>query len=704
MGFDSMINRIPQKITGRVAASYSTYTPQDNVYQWALAGQPLISGASTERQDIEHMVEQRKNQFDNYKDPGEYSLTQWWLRSQHQFNGGAGIVYQDPDTQNTYLLAKNTRYDTSIGVDPFTDYSKVQMLPEFNRSTTFTTSSDAGGFNFLSYVQSFVNASGVDSIFAARGHTVYNLAIGASDFTITGSTVLANDGTKYGITGGIGYTGSGNQDAANNTAYVYQDQNTFGGANSGIWSITEGGVSTRIYVDDGTHSPKTIIVAKNDLLLASGNKLYQLNPGASANTALPAAAAAIPIGQYIVSITSGPDAVYVAANDGAMGYIYKTQYSTTVPGQIVALSQVAVLPEGEQVNTISFYVGTYLVLATDKGARVANVTDAGVLYGPLIFTIPKIVGATNGCRGIAFFGSLAIVGTYSSQPQHDGAWGTFCVDLGTVNADSVTGFTTNAYARWIYSSSMNEPINDLTMSQSGRLVAAALPPGGAINSSLWLQHASNVTPVGYLITGRCRFNTAEVKLFKFFSVRSPIPFAGSLSVSILDEGGGQTSYITYTSAVTPGTSDVATPTPPGPQNWIKLRFDFNRDANTTLGATMNAWQIKALPGITRQRILSKWFSLFNNIQDMNGSRIGSDMYALTTLNAIRTAAQRQDVVILQDLVNSVNELVIIDDYNFVMSAPPGPDAENYGGYIRVDMRTVADVVPPLPPTTGPVVD
>ena len=702
MGFDSMINRIPQKITGRSSTAYGLYTPQDNIFQWALGGLPLLSAASQDRQDVEQLVEQRKNQFDNYKDPGEYSLTQWWLRSQSEFNGGAGIVYQDPDTQNTYLLAKNTRYDTSLGVDVFTDYAKAQMLPEINQSATYPLAADAGGFNFLTYLQSFVSSTGADSVFAARGHTVYSLAIGTSDFTVTGTTVLANDSTQFGITGGIGYTGSGL--AGGNTAYVYQDQNTFGGANSGVWSVTEGGVSTRIYTDDGTHNGKTITVCKNDLLLASGNKLYQLNPGAAANTALPSPAAAIPVGQVITSMTSGPDAVYVAANDGAMGYIYKTVYSTTTPGAIVALSQVSVLPEGEQINTIAFYAGTYLVIASDQGGRVANVTDAGVIYGPLVFTFPKLVGATNGCRGIGFFGSLAVLGVYSSTPQHDGSWGTMCVDLGTVNSDSVTGFTVNAFSRWTYSASMDEPLSDITISQSGRVVTTGIP-SGADNSSLWLQHATNKTPSGYLQTGRCRFNTIEPKLFKFFSVRSPLPFAGSLGVSVLDEGGGETTYITYNSTVLPGTNDVATPTPSGPQNWIKLKFYFFRDSvNLSTGAVMNGWQIKALPGITRQRIISKWFNLFNDQQDMEGARLGSDMYAQNTFNTIRQMAQRQDVVVLQDLVNQVNELVVVDQYQFVQTAPPGPNMENYGGFIRIDMRTVADVVPPLPPSIGTPVD
>src|SRR6478736_4843955 len=128
MGFHGMINRIPQKISGRTAQQAGQYQLSDNLYDFAIGGVPLLSATTDQRPDVESPVEQRKTQFDNYKDPGEYSLSQWWLRSQSEFNGGAGIVYQDPDTQNTYLLTKNTRYDTSIGIDPFSDYSQISLL------------------------------------------------------------------------------------------------------------------------------------------------------------------------------------------------------------------------------------------------------------------------------------------------------------------------------------------------------------------------------------------------------------------------------------------------------------------------------------------------------------------------------------------------------------------------------------------------
>jgi hypothetical protein len=699
MGFNSMINRIPQKVSGRAAQQAGQYQLQDVLYDFAIGGLPLLSATNDQRPDVETLVEQRKNQFDNYKDPGEYSLSQWWLRSQSEFNGGAGIVYQDPDTQNTYLLTKNTRYNTSLGIDPFTDYSRIALLGETNVSTVLPTTLDVG-FGYNSYVQGFTTSAGGDGLWVARGHTVYISTIGTSDITINATALLGTEaGHDFGITGGIAYSGSGM--LGSNQIFVYQDQSASG--QDGVWNVTEAGVATNTYAGDGTHLTKTIGFMKGQLLLASGGNLYQLNL-TGARTALPTPVAVAPQGQIITAMTEGPDAVYISANDGVKGYIYKTTYATTPVTLINGLQQIAVMPYGEQINDIEFYVGTYLVIASDQGARIATVSTTGLNYGPLIFTFPKVVGQTNGCKGIAFSGTLAFIGTYSYAPQHDGAWGTFCIDLGTVNTDNVTGFTTNAYARWNYAPTTQQPILDLTVSQTGRIIYTTLIQSNTVQSLLWIQHASNLITSGYLTTGRCRFNTLEPKLFKYFSIRTPL-LQGNLSVSLLDDGGGVTNYITYNSSVEPSSGDIATPTPAGQQDWIQLQFTLNRNgSNPAIGAQMNGWQIKALPGVTRQRMISKWFLCFNNESDKAGNRVGDNLYALNTLNAIRTMAQRQDTINYQDLVNNVSTLVVIDNYQFVMTAPPGPNQENYGGYLKLDLRTVADSVPPLPPSTGPAVD
>jgi hypothetical protein len=699
MGFYSMVNRIPQKISGRVGLSSGNYQLQSNIFDWALGGVPLLSATDDQKPDVESPVDQRKQQFDSYKDPGEYSLNQWWLRSQSEFNGGAGIVYQDPDTQDTYLITKNTRYETSLGIDPFTDYSQISLLRQANPSAVLPTGLDQG-FSYNAFLQTFNSSTGGDNVFIARGHSIYNATVGVADITLNGTAVLPTEtGHDFGITGGIAYLGGGAQ--GGNEIFVYQDQ--FATGDDGVWSCTEAGITTNIYAGDGLHNMKVIKFAKGQLLLSSGNNLYQLNTTGS-RTALPTPVAVAPQGQVITSMTEGPDAVYVSANDGYCGYVYKTTYATTPVTLINGLEQIAVLPAGEQINDIAFYVGTYLILATDQGARVASVSATGLSYSPLNFNFPKKVGQTNGCKGIAFYGTVAVIGTYSYLPQHDGAWGTFAIDLGTVNTDNVTGFTTNAWTRWTYNSGTAEPVWDVAVTQSGRVLYTSLIPSNVIQGTLWVEHATNLVSEGYLQTGRCRFNTLAPKLFKYFSIRTP-PLEGSLSVSVLDAGGGETPYITYTNAISPEVTDVSITYPYGQQDYIQLKFYlFASTTAPSQGASMNGWQIKALPGETKQRTLSKWFLCFNNQQDKAGNRIGGDLYALDTLNQIRLMCQRGDTVNFQDLINNVSTSVVIDTYQFVMMAPPGPNQENYGGYLKINMRTVADDVPPIPATVGQQVD
>jgi len=78
----SLIRRVVAPLSGRTSASSGLYVPSTYQYDYALGGVPFMSGASDSRPDTEGPVPQRKDQFDNYKDPGEYSLNQWWLRSQ----------------------------------------------------------------------------------------------------------------------------------------------------------------------------------------------------------------------------------------------------------------------------------------------------------------------------------------------------------------------------------------------------------------------------------------------------------------------------------------------------------------------------------------------------------------------------------------------------------------------------------------------
>ena len=85
-------------------------------YDVAIGGLPFIYAISDARPYIRQTAPFRKDQFDNQTEPGEQSLTGWWIRSQSSFHGGTGIVYFDPQTSDPF---GHYRFADSKGVDVF---------------------------------------------------------------------------------------------------------------------------------------------------------------------------------------------------------------------------------------------------------------------------------------------------------------------------------------------------------------------------------------------------------------------------------------------------------------------------------------------------------------------------------------------------------------------------------------------------------
>jgi hypothetical protein len=104
---------------------------------------------------------------------------------------------------------------------------------------------------------------------------------------------------------------------------------------------------------------------------------------------------------------------------------------------------------------------------------------------------------------------------------------------------------------------------------------------------------------------------------------------------------------------------------------------------------MNGWQVKALPGSIRQRIITHPFLLLDHEKDKGGQRIGYDGYTRDRLADFEAVARAGDVVLFQELAEQAVTQVVIDDFEFRQTGPPGPVGP-LGGYLTVVMRTVAE--------------
>lgn len=689
-------------------ASSGLYTPSGSQFDYAVGGIPFLSATSDQRPDTESTIEQRKQQFENYEDPGEYSLLQWWLRSQTSFIGGAGVIYQDPDTQGQH---KNLRFAKSIGCDPFTNVDYMLLQKEFNNCTTLSGFASNTGPAFIKVLD---GANFGDLVYVAQGNNWTIQPIGVSDIpgsTIGAGTWIISSGASAGsfLQGGMPVlVAKGQQSgyayvmltdplsAAKTGIYRLHQPLTGTPTSEFIYNVTVGTPTTPT---PATYHPYTVGVSRGSVYFGVDNSLYVLDPYiATGSNALPTVSAAVPQGQCIVSITDGPDATYVAANSTTQGFIYKTLVDSTT-GAVNGLQLTAVLPYGELINDAQAYINSYMVLATTTGVRVGTFTPgfSGAIfaYGPKIITVPR-QGIGYGPEGQSGFGRIAFYGTrayFTTQgpAQHDGSYGVMAIDLSTTIQDVNTGANFNSYCTWDYVPGTITPIVDISVSATGRVMATT-GYGGAAN--VQLEHRDNYITSGYFETGRCRFNTMEPKLFKFLSVRTPTPLQGNLDVTLLDDGGGQTPYITYGPTLDPGVGDLSTPSPTGPRNWEAFRFTLHRgQSDPTIAAQLDAWQIKGMPGNIRQRKIVRNFLCMNQESDKGGNIIKGDTYALDRLTQIRQMCQRGDTIILQDLAQNISTQVVIDDYTFTQTAPPGPNKENYGGYLTIQFRTVADTVP-----------
>lgn len=627
--------------------SGGSYSLTDNKFDYALGGIPFLSATRDQWPYTEGMAEIRKQQFDSFAEPGEQSLYGWWLRSQSTFNAGAGLLYQDPDNDNQF----NYRFADSLGIDPWTS-GEISLLRQMNVHLTPLVST-------ANYVTGYIQTDGDDAAYLVDGGNLWNITSGGSAGISFGSVGSAMGIADAGPRGLVSMT-------------------------DGLWSTVDGAAAVQMYTYPSTPTLSAPVeYVKNRIAVGVDSILYL----AVIRTA---AAAAIDTNNVYkfdltndpnwrwTSFAEGPNAIYAAGANTTQSYIYKIVPNIDSGGvETYTPAVTATMPTGELINSIYGYVGSFIGIATNRGFRVGEIDGNGdISYGPLLFQ------PTGGCSGIVGYDRFLYVG---STNAHDSQSGVFRVDLGNIIQEQTTRTVRYAYSRDAYASGKTAAIKSVAMlGGSNRLIFPVQ------QDALMLQSASTLVPDGYLKTGRIRFNTEEPKLYKFVSLRTPATLAGNVQLSLISEQGSEIPYVTYGPGFSPNVGDVATPTPAGRQNWIILKFTLGRGADTAQGGVLNGWQVKALPGSIRQRLINHTFLLFDEEMDKAGQRVGTDGYARERFEDFKGLAREGDVVAFQELIENISTLVIIDDWKYTQLAPPGSNAATLGGYLTVVLRTVAE--------------
>lgn len=627
------------------------YSLQNYSFDYALGGIPFLSATRDQWPYSEGMAEIRKQQFDSSAEPGEQSIYGWWLRSQNSWTSGAGLIYQDPDVINPYTRSFDLRFEDSLGVDTWNvGQLKLLKMPDFKYSVASANAQ----------VRGYVDSNGVDAAFELDGNVLYKVT-DASRSTITTNSAgtalaLANNGSNW---------------------YLVATDGVFGGSDAGagvkLWNAPSGTLTTA-----------TAEVVKGRLAVAWNGVLYLLGLTNAGPPTLPTTQpglvfekAPLP-GWTWTSITEGPQAVYASGKNNTQSGIYRFTPDLSSSTETFVPVVTAMMPRGESINSIYAYVGTYVGIATTKGFRVGELDAGGdISFGPLLFQ------PAGGCQSICGFDRFMYTG---STNAHDGQAGVFRIDLGTAYQEAATNVLRYAFARDVYALAHAGSVGSVSIfGASGRLVFTVQ------SDSIWIQSPTTLFPDGYLRTGRIRFNTEEPKLYKFMSISAPDPLQGNVALSIIDIKGNEFPSLVYGPTLNPGSNDVTISQPAGRQKWIKLKFTLTRKVgDLTQGGEMNGWQVKALPGSIRQRMINHTFLLFDEEKDKTGQRVGTDGYARSRFEAFKSLARAGDVVVFQELYEDTSVLVVIDDWKYTQLAPPGPGGGTLGGYLTVVLRTVAE--------------
>jgi hypothetical protein len=629
-----------------IVSSTSVWQNTTESYDVAVGGLPFFYAIADDRPYIRQTAPFNKQQSDISAEPGEQSLTGWWLRSQSSFHNGTGIKFYDPSAGETVTH----RFADSQNVDVWTK-GQVTLLKE---STNTVTNSDT--YKIISAVSgstdvviAYIPGSTTIKDIQSNGTTLTTYATTAS-----GIVDVVTDGTTLFV--------------ANATRIYYQTIGATGALNdhysTGYAKVKMGWVKQRLVAGIGT-------------------AIYELT-GALGTTTLPAALYTHPnSGWEWTSISEGGSAIYAAGYAGGNGAIYKFTLDAT--GLMPTLSSgviAAQLPSGEYPLKIESYLG-YMLIGTNKGVRVSTIeADGSLAYGPLV--IEDNLGATAS-RDFAFRDRFVwVTGAVAGQP------GLYRIDLGaeiTTSTESLYRQTLRfAYATDTFLTGVGGYATSVDFIGNSDQIAFTTSGSNGIA----IQSTTVLATSGYITTGKIRYGTLEPKNFKRLIARGSFAVGETLLSSVATNAGGseiEYDHISYNSGVNP--VEVTTSVPQTAQEFLAYKFTLSRDVtDTTAGPTFKGYQAKATIATPRQRMIRFPAYCFDIETDRFNTVIGYEGRAFDRIKLLEEVEQSGDVLTWQDLTTGESLQAVIEEVTFTRMTPPDRRFDGFGGILQITIRTV----------------
>ena len=648
---------LPLNIGNPGTSGFWTNNAED--YDIAIGGIPFILAPTDINPYQRETAPYRKDQFDNSKEPGEQSLTGWWIRSQSSFHGGSGIKFYDPTSGES----TGYRFADSQGINVWTkgEASLLKSVSSAHETTGVITGTDHQHPN--QHLRS-IQWSSTEGVLL---HDEFDVDKIAADGTVT-HFVDYNTGTDdkvYAICDdGVNAYWITNDTGPSGKLEVNKKPLTGNSSTSATVMFTANGITVQYAAME---------FVKDRIIACVNNAVYEFATNA---TSLPTPVYTNPNTNYhYTAVAASGPAIYTAGHSGIYSTIQK--YTLNTSGAMPTLTQASVaaeFPPGEIVEKLFYYLG-YMMIGTNKGVRASIIDpqDGSIGYGPLIVE--------------------------SSQPVYDFTardrfvWCTTGVgplDAGLTRIDLSTTIEGESL-RFAYA-------NDLQFPQTTEHYTTGVAFLGTTNrlafctarevtdGAIYLESATALVSSGYLTTGAIRYGTLEPKNYKFIRARGDFSF-GAMDIATVDSANNTFSIITYNSSV--GSPEAATLSPEGPQEYISYKFTLSRSAsNSSQGPIFKGFQAKSLPATKRQRLIQFPVWCFDVETDRYNVLAGYEGRAWERIQLLEELEANGDIVNVQDFTTGERVQALIERVSFARKTPPSTRYDGFGGLLIMTVRTV----------------
>ena len=717
-----------------VVGNQAVWQNTDIAYDTALGGMPFIYAISDARPYVRQTAPYRKEQFDNQTEPGEQSLTGWWIRSQSSFQDGTGITFYDP----ALIPGEGTfRFADSKGVNVWTE-GEVTLLN--NTASAHYTTGVVRANGKPSQIARSIQWAGTNGVLLVDGYDVDKIAIDGTDTHFI-DYAAGTDKPVYAICddGVNAYWVTAILDSGVDKTAVYKKPLT--GSSASTADVTLMFSSSTIVANEATME-----YVKDRIIMAVNNKIFEFATTASS---LPTAVYTHASTSVVfTSVAASGTAIYVSAFEGIQSYIYKFTLSTST-GSMPSLTSAitaAQMPTGEKIFKIEYYLG-YMLIGTNKGIRVATVSDDGsIIYGPLMVETSqpvydfafrdRFVWATTGVAGeggviridlgndlgglrFAYANDLwldnGVTGYVTTSCAFAGetdrlVFVTTALNRGTITNKQLTSnvatlTTASAHGLTVSDSIWVEGVDNTFNGQytvtaattttfsytkaATNVASTAVTAATALvneTGSINIESSGTKMTDGYIQTGFIRYNTLEPKNFKRLIGRGDFTY-GSMTLETVDADNTEYDVVTYDATV--GPVEVTTTQPAGAQEYLAYKFILYRDATTnSLGPVFKGYQVKATIATPRQRVIKFPVFCYDVETDKYNVMVGYDGRAKDRIAELETIEQNGDIVTWQDLQTGESRQVVIEQVTFSRLTPPDRGFSGYGGILDIIIRTV----------------